>query len=76
MKEKFLISFQTSAYDYLRFSDEVKFAMEHNIPAFEIFFDGWMPNDLTEIDWSLIKTASQSGMKFSVHAPLRDYLTE
>ncbi len=76
MNEKFLISFQTSAYDYLSFAQEITFAIEHNVPAFEIFFDGWMPNDITETERDLLKQAAANGMKFSVHSPLRDYLTE
>ncbi len=73
---KFCISFQTSAYDYLSFAQEISFAIEHNVPAFEIFFDGWMPNDITETERNLLKQAAANGMKFSVHSPLRNYLTE
>ncbi|MBR6198995.1 MAG: sugar phosphate isomerase/epimerase [Spirochaetales bacterium] len=76
MNKEYLISFQTSAYDYLRFSDEIRFAVYQKVPAFEIFFDGWMPDALNELDLALIHQAAHNGMKFSVHAPLRDYLTK
>lgn len=64
------IGFQTSAYNGLTLLQELTFAKEHGADFFDVFFDGFMPWDITDEEFALIKSMSADGFGFSVHLPI------
>ena len=66
-----MIGFQTSINNELSLLEELKFAMEHKIPVFDIFFDRWLPSDITEEEFALIhKIQVEESLFFTVHLPI------
>lgn len=64
------IGFQSSRYDGLSLFQELKFACENNVDFFDVFFDGFMPFDISEEEVLLIKKMKKEGFNFTVHLPI------
>ena len=67
------IAFQTSKYNNTSLIEEVKTAKKNRLDYFDIFFDTWSPEDLTDCEKKYITTCKKEGMIFSIHLPIIDY---
>ena len=67
------IACQTSKYNGLNLCEELSFALRNNFLFFDIFFDDFLPSDLTKKEKNMIQKAKEKGIRFSLHFPLIDY---
>ena len=66
-----MIGFQTSINNDLTLLAELEYALEHKIGVFDIFFDRWLPADITEEEFALIhKIQADESLFFTVHLPI------
>lgn len=64
------IGFQSSAYNGLSLFEELKFARDNHVDFFDIFFDGYLPHDISEEEYHLITEFKNDGFDFTVHLPI------
>lgn len=64
------IGLQSSRYDDLSLFQELTFAKINKADFFDIFFDGFMPSDITPEEFALIKEMKKEGFTFTVHLPI------
>ena len=67
------IGFQTSRYNKLALSDELCFAAKNKVRFFEIFFDGFLPQNLSANDVSALEKHSNLFI-YTIHCPIGDYI--
>lgn len=68
--DKMKIGFQTSKYDNLTLKEELEFAIKQNVDFFDIFFDEWLPNEITTNEHKLINKLKNDNFPFTVHLPI------
>lgn len=64
------IGFQTSKYNGLTLEEELNFAICQNVDFFDIFFDEWLPNQITAAEYQLINKLKTEKFPFTVHLPI------
>lgn len=64
------IGFQTSKYNGLTLEDELNFAINENADFFDIFFDEWLPCQITQSELRLINKLKTKNFPFTVHLPI------
>ena len=64
------IGFQTSKYNGLTLEDELNFAIKHNVDFFDIFFDEWLPCQITKTELEIIEKLKVKDFPFTVHLPI------
>lgn len=69
-----MIAFQSSKYNGLSLTEEINFTLKNNLKHFDIFFDRFIPNDLTLAEFLFIQRIAKK-INFSIHAPIVNYKT-
>lgn len=64
------IGFQSSAYNNLTLLEELKFAWQNKADFFDVFFDGFMPDDVSPEEYDFINQLKCEGFDFTVHLPI------
>lgn len=64
------IGFQTSKYNGLTLEKELDFAINQNVDFFDIFFDEWLPNQITTAEHQIINKLKMKNFPFTVHLPI------
>lgn len=64
------IGFQTSKYNGLTLEEELNFAVNQNAGFFDIFFDEWLPDQITAAEHQTIHKLKMKNFPFTVHLPI------
>lgn len=64
------IGFQTSKYNGLTLKEELNFAIKQNVDFFDIFFDEWLPGEITTDEYKIINKLKMQNFPFTVHLPI------
>lgn len=64
------IGFQTSKYNCLTLEEELNFAVNQNADFFDIFFDEWLPYQITAAEHQIINKLKMKNFLFTVHLPI------
>jgi sugar phosphate isomerase/epimerase len=67
------IGFQSSRYNNLTLLEELNFTIENNLKIFDIFFDGFLPKDISAKELRKILNLVSEDFVFTVHFPIFDY---
>lgn len=70
------IFYQSSRWNNMDLNREIESAMEDGVDGFDLFFDGYLPEDLSELELDALKSWVGQGKSFSFHLPLDSWTLE
>ncbi len=70
------IHYQSSRYNGMSLLDEIKAARRAGVDGFDVFFDGYLPSDLSEAEKRALREWQAEGGSLSIHFPIENYLKE
>ena len=71
--DNYIIAFQSSRYNGLSLLDELEFTVKSGLKCFDLFFDGFLPSDLTEKEIERVFKLKKEEFFFTLHFPIRHY---
>jgi len=67
------IGFQTCKHNHLKIEEEIQLALNNGLNYFDIFFDGFSPDDVSDSQIDKILELKKEGINYTIHSAIADY---